>query len=67
MPIYEYQCNKCQVVKDFLLKYEGHPETMPCIETLDCKGVLVKQLGLRSKPLVADRDLIMARSHDGKK
>jgi len=67
MPLYSYECNKCDGTIEVLDKYENILEEIPCAETEGCDGMLLKQVGISSKPLVMDRDLISARTHSGKK
>jgi hypothetical protein len=38
-----------------------------CKAKPDCGGTLEQQFDMVSKPLVADRDLMQARTHTGKK
>ncbi len=66
MPIYEYKCIKCLLVEEVFEKYEDKNDQRDCIMT-DCCGSMTRQLGMRSKPLVSDKDLVNARTYSGKK
>ncbi|CAB4212267.1 hypothetical protein UFOVP1437_17 [uncultured Caudovirales phage] len=67
MPLYSYECNKCEGTIEVLDKYENILDELECHETEGCDGMLIRQVGMSSKPLVMDRDLISARTHSGKK
>lgn len=67
MPIYEYKCDQCSHTEEVFEKYEDINNDKVCNSTdNNCFGYMLRQIGLRSKPLVSDRDLVNARKHNGK-
>lgn len=67
MPLYDFKCEKCESITSELMKVSDDKDNLVCTSKLDCGGKLEQQFGMVSKPLVVDRDLALARNHNGKK
>lgn len=67
MPIYEFICPVCASKTEQLMKIDEAEKALYCQSRLDCGGRLEREYQMHNKPLVADRDLFIARTHNGKK
>lgn len=75
MPLYSYKCPNGHIT-EIIAKYSETEDTMVCYHDLVsysiqgderalCGELMVRQVGLTSKPVVHDRDLMQARTHSG--
>lgn len=65
--MYDYECDTCKGTMSVLCPISEFKETLECHEKEDCGGTLHRQYDMKNKPLVMDRDLYIARNHNGKK
>lgn len=68
MPLYTFQCIKCNNTQELIMSFGASEEAQPRCE--QCfGGYLTKRTGSVSKGgvVVRDGDLMSARSHNGKK
>lgn len=66
MPLYTVICTNDHE-QTIMCKYSELEEHMKKCYKISCDGAVQQVLNMNNKPLVADRDLMIARNYNGKK